>query len=330
MTTLFLFATMSQFVGAMLMRNRLNRLVLFLFLVTPFCAHKLLVGQSTASGSEESNLTYRSNVSEVRLVFFATDEHNHLVEALQKDDFVVVDDERVIRDFRSFSHSDLFKLDVIVVMDSSGSVLPRFQQEITEVVQLISRWPWNPGDQVSVLSFSGMEAHFVCTGNCRSSLTTDQVSSMPRGGATPLFDAVETAAKFLAQRRQPDTWPVVILFSDGEDTASNASFHKALKEILASEAQIYVVDVSSPGRPSNGNAILRRMADDSGGRYLRISEDASGIFNDVIDDLHSARVLTYVLPESGSEFHSIRILPTHNLKLRFRCRSGYYRPGSAH
>jgi hypothetical protein len=47
--------------------------------------------------------------------------------------------------------------------------------------------------------------------------------------------------------------------------------------------------------------------------------------------LHSARVVTYVLPESGPDFHSIRILPTHNLNLQFRCRTGYYhREGSAY
>jgi VWFA-related protein len=316
---------MSKFLGSMLRCNRLTRLFLPLFLVTTICAHNLLFGQSTPSGSEESStLTYHSTVSEVRLVFFATDEHNHLVEGLQKDDFAVVDDERVIRDFRSFTRSALIKLDVIVLIDSSESVLPQFEQEITDVVQLISQWPWSPEDNVSVLSFSGMEAHFVCAGNCRSSFTADRVASLPRGGATPLFDAVEIATNFLIQRRQPDVWPVIILFSDGEDTISRASLHGALQKILASEAQIYAIDVSSPGGPSNGSATLQRIADDSGGRCIRISEGAVRIFNDVIDDLHSARVVTYVLPESGSDFHSIRILPTHNLKLQFRCRRGYY------
>ena len=92
------------------------------------------------------------------------------------------------------------------------------------------------------------------------------------------------------------------------------------------------MDVSSPLRPSNGTATLQRLADDSGGRWVRISEGAARIFNDVIDDLHSAHVVTYRLPESRSGFHSIRILPTHNLSLQFRCRRGYYdyRSDSAH
>jgi len=75
---------------------------------------------------------------------------------------------------------------------------------------------------------------------------------------------------------------------------------------------------------------LQRIAEDSGGRYLHISDGAVGIFRSVIDDSNSARVVIYGLPRSGSDFHSIRILPTHNLKLQFRCRRGYYfRSGSA-
>ena len=314
------------------MRNRPSAWLLPLFLVTTLCAHDLLFGQSTPSSSEDSSrLTYHSSVSEVRLVFFATDEHNHLVEGLQKSDFAVVDDERVIREFRSFTRSDVIKLDVVVLIDSSESVLPYFEQEITEVQQLISQSPWGSGDNVSVLSFGGEEAHLICAGNCGSSFASDRLASMLRGGPTPLFDAVEIATNLLIQRKQPDVWPVIILFSDGDDNVSKASFHEALEKILVSEAQVYAIDVSSLRRPSNGTATLQRIADDSGGRFLPISEGAGRIFNDVIDDLHSARLVTYVLPESDADFHSIRILPTRNLKLQFRCRRGYYfRPGGAH
>ncbi len=314
-----------------LMCKRLIRLLL-LFLMTPICAHKLVFGLSTPSGSEEpSNFTYHSTVSEVRLVFFATDEHNHSVEELQRDDFAVVDDERVIRDFRSFTRLALIKLDVIVLIDASESVLPHFQQEIADVLQLISQGPWSPQDKVSVLSFGGMEAHLICDENCRSAFTADRVASLPRGGATPLFDSVEIAANSLMQRRQPNVWPVIILFSDGDDTISKVSFHEAFEKILASGAQIYAVNVSSPGQPSEGTATLQRIADDSGGRCVHTSEGAAGIFKDVIDDLHSAYVVTYALPESRSDFHSTRILPTRNLKLQFRCRRGYYRHSrSAH
>ena len=304
------------------MCNRLGRLLLPVLLTTSICAPKLLFGQSNFRDPQEaSNLTYHRTVSEVRLVFFPTDEHNRPVEALQKDDFAVVDNERVIRDFRSFTRADLTKLDVVVLMDTSESVQPQFQQEIAEVQQLISQSPWISGDTVSVLSFSGLEVHSVCVGNCGNWSIADRLASLPTGGATPLWDAVEVATDFLIQRGRPDVWRVIILFSDGDDTISKASFREVSEKILASEEQIYAIDVSSA---SDRSALLQRLADDSGGRCVRISEGAGRVFNDVIDDLHLARVVTYVPQRSRSDFHAIRILPTHNLKLQFRCRRGYY------
>ncbi len=313
----------SNFTKTVVRCTRLSRFFLPLFVVFTVYTQNLF-GLSPSGSDEPSNGTYHSTVSEVRLVFFATDEHNHTVEQLQRTDFAVVDDERVIRDFRSFSRSSAIKLDVVLLIDSSESVLSQFRHEIADVQQLISDWPWNPEDNISVLTFGGLETHVLCTGNCRSTLTGDRLALLTSGGATPLFDAVETAADLLLQRRQPDVWPVIILFSDGDDTISKASLREASDKILASGAQVYAIDVGRPGRASSGTATLRRMADDSGGRCVRVSDGSVSIFRNVIDDLHSARMVTYALPKSGSDFHSIRILPTHNLNLQFRCRRGYY------
>jgi len=314
------------------MRISPSRLLLPLLLATAVHAHSLLSGPATPGGAQESsNLTYQSSASEVRLVFFATDEHDRPVEVLQQDDFAVIDDETVIRRFRSFSRSVPSKLDVTVLMDFSESVLPQLQQETTNVLQLISLWPWSPEDNLSVLSFNGTEAHVICAGTCRSLFTADQIGSPHLGGSTPLFDALEIATNTLVQRSQPETWPVIILFSDGEDTISKASFREALEKILAGGVQVYAIDISRPGQLSSGTATLQRIADDSGGRCLRISEGAVRIFNDLIADLLSARVVMYALPVSSSDFHSIRILPTSNLNLQFRSRRGYYHhSGNAH
>ncbi len=300
-----------------------------LLLVTTFSTPGGLFALSSDAENESADVTYRSTVSEVRLVFFATDEHNHNVQQLQKNDFAVVDDERVIRDFRSFTRSASVKLDVVVMIDSSESVLPHLQQVTTDVAQLIFQSPWNSGDLISVMSFSGMEAHLLCAENCRTSFRVDQI--VPKGGATPLLDAVSLATTLLIQRRQQDVWPVILLFSDGDDTISKTSFRHVREKILESGTQIYAVDVSNSKRLSNGTATLQRLADDSGGRYVGLADGPVKILNDVMDDLHSGLLVTYALPDSSSEFHSIRILPTHNLNLQFRCRRGYYsrRFGSA-
>ncbi len=309
-------------------------------------AHPEALASPAAGGAEETvNPSYRSAVSEVRLVFFATDEHNHSVEEVQKDDFAVVDNERVIYNFRGFARADLTKLDVVFLIDTSESVLPHKMPvgraapgypsspssqmpAIRDALNTIAQWPWKPEDKISVLSFSGLEAHLLCNENCRDLPLSAQVADLPQGGATPLYDALEEATRLLARRRQPDVWPVIILFSDGEDTISKISFRDALQGLLASGVQVYAVDVSSSSRGSNGAATLQKLAEDSGGRYVRIAEDHSKVFSQLVEDLHSARVVTYLFPESNSDFHSVRIYPTRNLNLTFHSRRGYYHDSS--
>src|ERR1035441_2562770 len=84
---------------------------------------------ATDNNSDRSDFSgdgsYRSNVSEVRVTFFATDENNHPLDIIDKADFAVVDNEQVIRSFRSFTHSDETSLEVVALVDLSESVAPR-------------------------------------------------------------------------------------------------------------------------------------------------------------------------------------------------------------
>lgn len=288
------------------------------------CCYPLLSSAASGPSEESPILTFRSSVNEVRLVFFAKDDRNHPIPELKKDDFAVVDDERVIRDFRSFDRSSMMKLDIVVVIDSSESVLPQFKREMGQVLQLISHGPWSEGDSVSVVSFSGMQARVICEKVCDGALSGDHTKYWATGGATPLFDAIELSTKLIEKHRRPDVWPVLVIFSDGDDTISNASFKDALHSLRSVEAQVYAIDLGRPNQPTNGTAALQNLAYESGGRWIRIGDGASTVFNGVIEDLRSAHVVTYKLPESASEFHEVRILPTHNLKLQFRCRRGYY------
>ncbi len=284
-----------------------------------------LEAAASSSPSSDSASTYHSSVSEVRLVLFATDEQNHPVENLKQEDFAVVDNELVIRNFRGFYRSKEYKLDVIILLDASESNLPQFRKQVTEVKQLIAKWPWAAEDRVSLISFAGMGTDIICTENCRAPLpSADGIASHFRGGATPLYDAVFLAANTLALRHQPDVWPVIILFSDGKENVSLRSLNGALEAVLASGAQIYSIDTGDSRQQSPATSVLQRLADDSGGRHLSLSDGSPALLRNILDDLHAARVVIYPLPHSLNDFHSVRILPTRNLKLHFRCRSGYF------
>jgi VWFA-related protein len=274
-----------------------------------------------ASGSP-AEVTYQSSVSEVRLTFFATDEKNRGVETLRGDDFAVVDEGQVIRRFRSFSRSNVTRLNIVVLVDASKSVVSRYRQEIADVLQLMALNPAISDDHIAVIAFGGMQSAVLCSGDCRNSPAVERLVRTRADGATPLYDALLLAGNFLSEHRDPERRPVMILFSDGEDTISRTSSANAMAAALASEAPIYAVDLNSSGS-SDGASTLESMTETTGGRHLFIGRGAHEVLSAVLEDLHAGYLVTYKLPNRAPGFHAVRILPTHNMNLHFRCRSGY-------
>jgi hypothetical protein len=91
--------------------------------------------------------TFHSAVSEVRVTFFATDQDHHALAALSPSDFAIVDNDRVIRNFRSFNRSDETSLDVVVLVEMSESLAARFRATINDVLQLVAREQSIPADK---------------------------------------------------------------------------------------------------------------------------------------------------------------------------------------
>jgi VWFA-related protein len=278
----------------------------------------------SASSASDPSATYHTGTSEVRITFFATDQSNRLVENIEKDDFAVVDSGQVIREFRSLARSNENALDVVALVDTSESVVRRFQATRHDVLQLVSQESLTGGDNVSVVTFSGLQPVLLCTIDCHTPQTEKSLLTLRPGGVTPLFDTLIYAADFVSRRQTPGVRPVLILFSDGNDTVSRTSVVEALEAVTAIGAPLYAIDLSEPRHDLAGSVVLQRMAETTGGRYFSVRDGVPEVLRAVLADQRASYVVTYQLPRQASGFHSLRILPKHNLNLRFHCRSGYY------
>lgn len=270
--------------------------------------------------SDRPATTYRTRTSEVLVSLFATDENNRPVEALNKDDFAVVDGDLVIRDFRSLVRSNETALDIVVLVDASASVASGFQATMGNVLRLVSQNL--ASDDLSVVTFAGLQPAVLCTGNCRSAGSQSRLLAVKATGATPLFDALVYTARFAAERRRPGARQILILFSDGNDTISITSAREALDTVVDSGSILYTITPSAEG--SRESASLQSMAEATGGRSFHLKDGADKILEGVLEDQRACYIVTYELPNHQPGFHSLRILPKHNLKLRFHCRKGYY------
>lgn len=286
----------------------------FLFLLV--CAGSAL---SAAAGDPQSN--YHADVAEVRLTFFATEQNHRAVATLNENDFAVVDQDLVVRDFKSFGRASWTSLDIAVVLDCSESVAGQFKKEIANTLQLIKQ-SVIPERSFSVISFHGMGPTLICTGNCRTLFTADLLPAVT-SGSTPLYDSVVFAADVIARRAEPHSKKVIVLFSDGEDTISRNALSDAIQAAAAQDIQIYGVDVNPSGHSADGAYFLQKLASVSGGQYFRLPQGADALLDAVLEDFHASYTVTYRVPSRSNGYHSIRILPTHNLNLHFRCRDGY-------
>lgn len=271
------------------------------------------------SGPDAPAPTYHAGTSEVRVSFFATDENNRLVENVSRDDFAVVDSGVVIRDFRSLAHAEETALDIAVLVDASESVAPGFRAAVDHVLQLSSEND-SSRDHFSVILFGGLGPTLLCDGNCHARLPEERLRTAQAAGTTPLFDALVYAADLLARRSTPGVRPVILLLSDGRDTVSRNTARDAFAAVIAAGATVYAVDLNAVER----SPLLAQMAEATGGRSLAMNDDAGHVLETVLADERASYFVTYQLPSRRAGFHSLALLPKHNLNLRFHCRKGYY------
>ncbi len=250
-----------------------TRLVLLALLVCSYASlaempASLPAEVPTQDTNQSSGLpAYRSTVSEVRLTFFATGANNHPVENLTQADFAVLDDEHVVRSFRSFTHSEEAPLDIVALVDLSVSAAPRIRVAINDVLQLADREQSNSDDHIAVISFGGMRPTFLCASGCGGSGSVTSLLTVRSGGTTPLFDALRLAADFILHHGRAGARPVLILFSDGNDNISLHSARETLEAVIDVGAPVYSFDMSTSRYESQGSMFLRQVSETTGGRY---------------------------------------------------------------
>jgi VWFA-related protein len=272
--------------------------------------------------NDAHDITYRTGTSEVRVTFFATDENNRLVQAIDRNDFAVVDGDMIIREFRSLARSDETKLDIVVLVDASESVAPRFRAIAEQVLCLISRN--HSGDDLSIITFSGLRPAVLCSANCSGTDTENKVRSLIPAGATPLFDSLAFSSRYIAERHTAGVRQVLIMLSDGNDTISGSSARQVLDAVIGTGALLYTINPNKTVRDLKGSSLLAEMAEATGGRSFSAQDEAADVLEAALADLRASYVVTYPLPSRMAGFHSLRILPKHNLNLRFHCRRGYF------
>jgi VWFA-related protein len=136
-------------------------------------------------------------------------------------------------------------------------------------------------------------------------------------GGTSLYDVIARSMQLLS--RQPGKHAVVI-FSDGDDNASQATLEQVRRLAGDSDAMLMAVGLGRGSEVNDLKETLESLAEASGGRVLfaRKSDELVESFGKVVEDLINQYTLGFEPQRDGRE-HQIRVeVPGKGVKVRAR------------
>jgi Ca-activated chloride channel family protein len=277
--------------------------------------------------AQDDTTTFRMDVKLVNLFVNVTDKNGAIVGGLGKEDFQVFEDGHPQK-IAVFERQSELPLNLILAIDTSGSTAKDLYLEQSAAKHFIHAL-LRQQDQMSLLQFATDVRQLVPFTNKVAQLDHG-LNALRVGDATALYDAVYLGSDSL---RKKEGRKVLVLVSDGGDTAKSTTYPEALEEALRSEVMIYsIIDVpieASAGRDIGGEHALITLSEQTGGKSFYASEGGlEKAFERVSDDLRTQYLIAYYPhdQEKDRSFHrlTVKIPRAANDAFNIRYKTGYY------
>ncbi len=283
--------------------------------------------------------TLKVNVELVNVQVTVTDRHGKFVPGLKKEDFLVEEDGRR-QEIRNFARENELPLTIALLIDTSPSVRPVFEEEKMTAANFLERI-LRPKDLALVMGFD-REVTLVqdYTENPRPLIRA--VEGLDIGGGTSVYDAVYLACK--EKLAEEAGRKAIILITDGEDTTSKVKFNESLVAAHRSDAVIYgIFNAASNffsgfgpyGRRGGGGGFggsgdigtLKKYSEETGGTTFALSSQNNfqKIFDQISEELRSQYSLGYVSTNAAKDgkYRQIKIV-ARGSGYTVKARKGYY------
>ena len=280
---------------------------------------------------EDEITKFKIGSNEVNVVFTVTDKHGKQITELKQSDFQVLDDNRPVEQIRSFRAETNLPLQVGLLIDASNSVRDRFKFEQEAAIEFLNQAIRLRYDHAFVVGFDATpEVTQDFTDNTEA--LAHGVRELRPGGGTAMFDAIYFACrdKLLKTSRDTPSRRAIILLSDGEDNLSHVTREEAIEMAQRAEAIVYTISTNISGVKGQGDKVLERIADATGGRAFFPFQirDVAADFAEIQAELRSQYAVSYKPGDFKADGHyrTIEIVANDRKNLRVRSRRGYYAP----
>lgn len=237
-------------------------------------------------------------VNLVELPVSVTDPAGVPVVDLKQESFTVLENGKPQK-ITSFAFATKLPISVGVLLDHSGSMLPRIKDAKAAAVEFF-RDIMKPGDRAFFGAFafdSKNLAPFVSD----ASLIESQVNSSPEAaGGTALYDAIITG---LYRFRSIQGRKALVVITDGEDTSSRLSYDEMLTYARAARVPLYFIGIGLNFMDVSGTSKMKSLAAETGGvaYFIRDAKKLSEAYDQLEADLRSQYLLSYHTESSKTD-----------------------------
>jgi VWFA-related protein len=278
--------------------------------------------------AQESPTTFRSEVALVNVLFSATDNKGRLVEGLTKDDFQVFENKQAqkIEYFSNPLKGSEIPLTIALLVDTSASIKKSLDYEKDTAARFFKEI-LRPDKDLALLIQFDSEVNLVQDFTQNPDDLLNALNSLKAGNSTALYDAVYLASE---EKLKNETGrKVMVVITDGEDTASKVHKEEAIEAAQKGDILIYGIGVrSDPGDTNFG--VLEKFAKETGGKFFSPKAKLSEIqdaFQSIQKDIQGQYSLAYTSNNTAKD-GSFRELDIRCkvAGVRIRSRRGYYAP----
>jgi Ca-activated chloride channel family protein len=251
---------------------------------------------------------FKVSTNTVALYVTVTDAERHLVPDLIQEDFEVYDNGKV-QSITSFDNHPL-PITATVMLDTSGSMTGALDLVKRAAEQFLIRLL--PDDMGMVGAFNDkIEFHPANFTSNRDELV-GLLKDLDFGYPTRLYDAVDES---ITRLNGIEGRKVVLVFTDGEDTASKLGAGRVTERARAEDVMIYSVGLINEyfngqrrERTSPDRGLRNLSAETGGGFFLLKKTDELGpTFTRIAEELHSQYVLGFAPEVMDGKIHKLEV-----------------------
>jgi Ca-activated chloride channel family protein len=267
------------------------------------------IALALTAGTSAQKQTIKVSTDSVAVYVTVTDSEKRLVPDLTLEDIEILDNTKPVS-INVFENKPV-PITAAVMIDTSGSITASLGLVKDGAEQFLLRLL--PEDKAQVGEFSDkIKFHPGQFIDNRDRLIYLLKNELDFGYPTRLYDAVDESIQRLIE---VDGRKVVLVFTDGDDTASKVGVGKVMDRAREKDVMVYAIGLvteyfngqqrvrSSPDRG------LKKLAEDTGGGYFELKKtaDLGETFTRVAQELHSQYVLGFSPETLDGKIHKLDV-----------------------